>query len=99
MSPSEQDAKDAKKNARKKAMKNDEDEEDAKGATKNVVASRKGKESGDKKKAEEPGGTWQQFMAWVPNGAALLNPEPWKPLPDSGLGLGPGPGGGSAAYH
>jgi len=30
---------------------------------------------------EQPGGTWQNFMAWVPNGAALQNPEPWKPLP------------------
>lgn len=27
------------------------------------------------------GGTWQSFVAWVPTGAALRNPEPWKPLP------------------
>eukprot|EP00929_Paragymnodinium_shiwhaense_P034857 TRINITY_DN18914_c0_g2_i1.p1 TRINITY_DN18914_c0_g2~~TRINITY_DN18914_c0_g2_i1.p1 ORF type:complete len:745 (+),score=165.27 TRINITY_DN18914_c0_g2_i1:105-2339(+) len=27
------------------------------------------------------GGSWQQFVAWVPTGAALQNPQPWKPLP------------------
>eukprot|EP00427_Karlodinium_veneficum_P026520 CAMPEP_0169203544 /NCGR_PEP_ID=MMETSP1016-20121227/11523_1 /TAXON_ID=342587 /ORGANISM="Karlodinium micrum, Strain CCMP2283" /LENGTH=824 /DNA_ID=CAMNT_0009280595 /DNA_START=35 /DNA_END=2509 /DNA_ORIENTATION=- len=40
---------------------------------------------GGKKKHDnafsQPGGSWQQFVAWVPNGAALSNPEPWKPLP------------------
>jgi len=25
-------------------------------------------------------GSWQAFMAWVPNGAALHHPEPWKAL-------------------
>ncbi|CAE8605010.1 unnamed protein product [Polarella glacialis] len=30
------------------------------------------------KKAE--GGTWQNFVAWVPNSAALQTPEPWKPF-------------------
>lgn len=32
-------------------------------------------------KNQLPGGTWQPFVAWVPNGSALSNPEPWKPLP------------------
>jgi hypothetical protein len=36
----------------------------------------------DKKgKVPSVGGTWQQFIAWVPIGAALQNAEPWKPLP------------------
>lgn len=30
-----------------------------------------------------PGGSWQQFVAWVPNGAALSSPEPWKALPSN----------------
>eukprot|EP00927_Polykrikos_kofoidii_P069145 TRINITY_DN6452_c0_g1_i1.p1 TRINITY_DN6452_c0_g1~~TRINITY_DN6452_c0_g1_i1.p1 ORF type:complete len:825 (+),score=124.97 TRINITY_DN6452_c0_g1_i1:342-2477(+) len=30
---------------------------------------------------EAPGGSWQEFVAWVPNDAALKEPEPWKPLP------------------
>eukprot|EP00929_Paragymnodinium_shiwhaense_P011585 TRINITY_DN11751_c0_g1_i1.p1 TRINITY_DN11751_c0_g1~~TRINITY_DN11751_c0_g1_i1.p1 ORF type:complete len:873 (+),score=182.78 TRINITY_DN11751_c0_g1_i1:92-2710(+) len=29
----------------------------------------------------QAGGTWQQFVAWVPNGAALKTAEPWRPLP------------------
>lgn len=34
------------------------------------------------KKGPPPnGGSWQQFIAWVPSGAALAAPEPWKPLP------------------
>lgn len=32
-------------------------------------------------KNQAPGGSWQPFVAWVPNGAALNNPEPWKPMP------------------
>lgn len=32
-------------------------------------------------KNQAPGGSWQAFMAWVPNGAAMQNAEPWKPLP------------------
>lgn len=28
-----------------------------------------------------PAGTWQAFMAWVPSGGAMQNPEPWKALP------------------
>lgn len=31
------------------------------------------------------GGMWQAFMAWVPTGAAMQNPEPWKPLPQDQL--------------
>lgn len=31
----------------------------------------------------QPGGTWQAFMAWVPTGASMQNPEPWKPLPQN----------------
>ena len=27
------------------------------------------------------GGSWQAFMAWVPNGSAMQIAEPWKPLP------------------
>lgn len=30
---------------------------------------------------DRSGGTWQSFMAWVPSGSTVLNPEPWKPLP------------------
>merc|ERR1740117_2411931 len=32
-----------------------------------------------KGQAQPPAGAWQQFVAWIPNGAALQNPEPWKP--------------------
>eukprot|EP00435_Cladocopium_sp_Y103_P008042 s1281_g2.t1 len=39
-----------------------------------------GKQIGRKGK-NQPGGTWQAFMAWVPTGASMQNPEPWKPLP------------------
>lgn len=28
------------------------------------------------------GGTWETFVAWVPAGAALECPQPWKPLPN-----------------
>lgn len=35
--------------------------------------------------AEPPGGSWQQFMAWVPNGSALMNPEPWRPLEQAAI--------------
>ena len=27
------------------------------------------------------GGSWQAFMAWVPNASAMQIAEPWKPLP------------------
>eukprot|EP00931_Biecheleriopsis_adriatica_P025228 TRINITY_DN15543_c0_g1_i1.p1 TRINITY_DN15543_c0_g1~~TRINITY_DN15543_c0_g1_i1.p1 ORF type:complete len:805 (-),score=156.66 TRINITY_DN15543_c0_g1_i1:74-2488(-) len=30
---------------------------------------------------QPPAGSWQSFVAWVPNGASLQNPEPWRPLP------------------
>eukprot|EP00747_Dinoflagellata_sp_TGD_P069297 gnl/TRDRNA2_/TRDRNA2_156074_c1_seq2.p1 gnl/TRDRNA2_/TRDRNA2_156074_c1~~gnl/TRDRNA2_/TRDRNA2_156074_c1_seq2.p1 ORF type:complete len:773 (-),score=152.04 gnl/TRDRNA2_/TRDRNA2_156074_c1_seq2:95-2413(-) len=40
---------------------------------------------------QQPGGSWQQFVAWVPNGAALQQPEPWQPLP-SGAVSPPSPG-------
>ena len=29
--------------------------------------------------ASSTGGAWQAFMAWVPTGAAMQNPEPWNP--------------------
>ena len=29
------------------------------------------------------GGSWQAFMAWVPNAAAMQIAEPWKPLPQN----------------
>ena len=32
--------------------------------------------------ASSPGGSWQSFMAWVPNGSAMQIAEPWKPLPE-----------------
>jgi len=28
------------------------------------------------------GGNWETFVAWVPAGAALQAPQPWKPLPN-----------------
>jgi len=34
-----------------------------------------------KKGNQKPGGSWQAFMAWVPNGSAMQIAEPWKPLP------------------
>lgn len=34
-----------------------------------------------KSSPEQPAGAWQHFVAWVPNGAALKSPEPWRPLP------------------
>merc|ERR1719191_509233 len=72
-------------------MKQGSDEDDEK----RPVNVRKGKKkvSGP----EQPGGSWQQFMAWVPNGAALMNPEPWKPLPPqaSATLVAPSSGGGT----
>lgn len=35
----------------------------------------------NKNQSQEPGGSWQHFVCWVPNGSALKSPEPWKPLP------------------
>lgn len=61
-----------KKNAAKAARHADDD--------KQVITARnkRGKQADPTVAA---GGTWQQFMAWVPNGAALQQAEPWKPLP------------------
>jgi len=39
------------------------------------------RKSGKRGKNADPGGTWQAFMAWVPTGSAMQNPEPWKPMP------------------
>ncbi|CAJ1345915.1 unnamed protein product [Effrenium voratum] len=36
-------------------------------------------------KNQQPGGSWQAFMAWVPNGAGMQNAEPWKPLPQQDI--------------
>merc|ERR1712159_464967 len=52
------------------------------------VTGRKGQKHKKGQREEQHGGSWQQFMAWVPNGAALMNPEPWKPLPQLGNGVG-----------
>lgn len=40
-----------------------------------------GKMQRGKKGAQKPGGSWQAFMAWVPNASAMQIAEPWKPLP------------------
>lgn len=75
--PTLDDKKDKK--GRKKAAQSDDDEEKAghssrgKGGDR-LLNSRAGKN-------QAPGGSWQPFVAWVPNGAALNNPEPWKPMP------------------
>eukprot|EP00929_Paragymnodinium_shiwhaense_P018348 TRINITY_DN12879_c0_g2_i2.p1 TRINITY_DN12879_c0_g2~~TRINITY_DN12879_c0_g2_i2.p1 ORF type:complete len:777 (-),score=214.89 TRINITY_DN12879_c0_g2_i2:136-2466(-) len=34
------------------------------------------------------GGSWEQFVAWVPSGAALRCPQPWKPLPHEAFAPG-----------
>jgi len=70
------DPKSKKKDAKNKMKQGGEDEDSVapKGGRKN-----KKNETGP----EKPGGSWQQFVAWCPNGAALMNPEPWKPLPDA----------------
>jgi len=74
-------AKDAKKRNGKR-RDDDSDDEDKKKKKAwaddddKPLASRKNK----KKTTEVPAGSWQPFVAWVPNGAALGNPEPWKPL-------------------
>jgi hypothetical protein len=81
MAPTEDES--AKKKDAKNKMKqggSDDDDADKRPARKN----KKGKDE-----PENPGGTWQQFMAWVPNGSGLMNPEPWKPLPDA-AGMLPG---------
>eukprot|EP00928_Gymnodinium_smaydae_P021196 TRINITY_DN18250_c0_g2_i1.p1 TRINITY_DN18250_c0_g2~~TRINITY_DN18250_c0_g2_i1.p1 ORF type:complete len:745 (+),score=177.87 TRINITY_DN18250_c0_g2_i1:145-2379(+) len=49
----------------------------------------KSKTVADVDKIQAPGGSWQQFVAWVPNGAGLATPEPWKPLGDIDLMLPP----------
>lgn len=67
--------KKAAKNKLKKGSDDDDDRED-RDRKQSKAVKKKGKGSD----VEEPGGTWQQFVAWVPNGAALMNPEPWKPL-------------------
>mmetsp|Transcript_16809 Transcript_16809/g.36518 ORF Transcript_16809/g.36518 Transcript_16809/m.36518 type:complete len:886 (-) Transcript_16809:325-2982(-) len=36
---------------------------------------------GNKENKNQPMGSWQQFVAWVPNGSALQAPQPWQPLP------------------
>jgi hypothetical protein len=86
----------------KNKMKQGADDDDHKPAP----TSRKGKSVKNEPNADKPGGTWQNFMAWVPNGAALMNPEPWKPLQDlSQVGGPPGSksqkfvGGASAAVQ
>lgn len=62
----------AKGQRSRKAATDDDDDED-----KHILHSRR------KVNGKEPNanGSWQQFVAWVPYGAALGNPEPWKPLP------------------
>lgn len=76
---------------RKVQNRDSEDDED-----KQPLNSRK-----KKNQQEAPAGTWQSFVAWVPTGSALTNPEPWKPLPtttlsvmspDAGYGGKPGKG-------
>jgi len=68
----------ATKKDTKNNMKKGADDDDR------VVATRGARnKKGDKH--EQPGGSWQNFVAWVPNGAALSNPEPWKPLPQQSL--------------
>lgn len=34
---------------------------------------------------QSPAGSWQPFVAWVPNCAALQTPEPWKALPQQDI--------------
>lgn len=66
-----------RKDARKKANRDDDDD-------KRTANTRRGRKNTE----QQPGGSWQQFVAWVPNGAALQNPEPWKPLPQATLQIG-----------
>ncbi len=42
----------------------------------------------------QPGGTWQAFMAWVPTGSAMQNPEPWSLWRNKKGANGQGKGGG-----
>eukprot|EP00928_Gymnodinium_smaydae_P032497 TRINITY_DN23522_c0_g2_i1.p1 TRINITY_DN23522_c0_g2~~TRINITY_DN23522_c0_g2_i1.p1 ORF type:complete len:749 (+),score=162.96 TRINITY_DN23522_c0_g2_i1:174-2420(+) len=51
---------------------------------KQLAGAKRGR-NGEGEKEQVVGGCWQQFVAWVPNGAALGNPEPWKPLADLDL--------------
>jgi hypothetical protein len=75
----------SKKETKNQMKKGSEDDDD-----KRIFNSKKK----GKGTAEQPGGTWQTFVAWVPNGAALANPEPWKPLPQQTLLGVPSPAGG-----
>lgn len=68
-----------------RAKSNDDDD-------KQVVGLRNKGKAGQQ---QQPGGAWQQFLAWVPNGSALQQPEPWKPLPQQSPGL-PGQAQGSS---
>ena len=36
------------------------------------------KSTAGKRGGKDPGGAWQAFLAWVPTGAAMQNPEPWR---------------------
>lgn len=51
------------------------------------VLTTRNKRKGQQDQNQQAGGAWQQFMAWVPNGAALQSAEPWKPLPPQQMGL------------
>lgn len=64
------------KNNRKDLKKLPKDEDDTEGDL--HIRSKK-----DKK--EQPRGAWQQFVAWVPNAAALNAPVPWQPIPPENL--------------
>lgn len=83
--PTEADDKKKKKNKR---GKRDDDDDDGMGRKTKMAwgddedngFSVKNYKSGNKKHNDAPAGTWQPFVAWIPNGAGLGRPEPWKPL-------------------
>eukprot|EP00930_Biecheleria_cincta_P056969 TRINITY_DN4298_c0_g2_i1.p1 TRINITY_DN4298_c0_g2~~TRINITY_DN4298_c0_g2_i1.p1 ORF type:complete len:824 (+),score=173.04 TRINITY_DN4298_c0_g2_i1:63-2534(+) len=83
----EPDDKKKKKNKKGKHSDDDDDDEGSRRPKKawgddedngfNVKNYKTGKAA---KQQDVPAGTWQPFVAWIPNGSALGRPEPWKPL-------------------
>lgn len=65
----------------KKSGKQRDDDDDEDGPALN---SRKNRGKGVAANAQ-PVGSWQQFIAWIPDGASLQQPAPWTPLPDQCL--------------
>eukprot|EP00928_Gymnodinium_smaydae_P081209 TRINITY_DN64765_c0_g1_i1.p1 TRINITY_DN64765_c0_g1~~TRINITY_DN64765_c0_g1_i1.p1 ORF type:complete len:750 (-),score=157.36 TRINITY_DN64765_c0_g1_i1:85-2334(-) len=68
----EPDPAEKKERGNRRAARGDDDDEHDDGGGLSIMKGRK--------QAGQPAGTWQNFVAWVPNGASLATPMPWQPL-------------------